>query len=261
MLTAVASSTTADPTPGDLTATDTFLVRKGPSQGERYVRGVFPSIMGRPADNPAVTFWGAEFKTYANKFPNHTMLVPLGIIDSAEYRHQRIREAYQRILHRAASTADVTYWTGRLGVGGMSYQRFELNLLDSHEFLAPIAGGVCGAVYQAVLDRAPTTHECPPNPIAGAVYVAFVQVLQESNEAQERIIADRYQRSVGRAPSALDIYVWLIAFHQGMSPEALWANLLVSGEVLAKYPATQDDYGQPIGSVVPTSGTGFGYTP
>jgi hypothetical protein len=57
------------------------------------------------------------------------------------------------------------------------------------------------------------------------------------------VIADRVQRTLGVAPTPLIRYVWLVRYREGATTERIWAELLVSWDVLRNYPYTDDDYG------------------
>ena len=259
---AAASSTTPDPDSADLAATDTMLVRRGPSQGERYILAVFPIILGRDPDSSSLTFWANRFFQANNHYPRHLETVPLGIISSNEYRRIRIREAYVRILGRPASATDVAYWLAKSN-GGLSYEAIERRMITSKEFSAKHGQDPADptiAAYHVLLGRAPTQAEIEAFALDyanGKTFAAVVLKVQRSTESYDLLIADRYQKTLGHAPSAVGRYGWQIRLRQGVSPERLWAELLVSGEVLQKYPPSEDDYGPPV----PIFNKGFRFQP
>jgi hypothetical protein len=233
------SSSTADPDTADRQGSDALIVQKGPSQGERYVAGTYPLLLDRPADAGALAYWGARFKAEMNAYPRHLEKIPAGIMASDEYRRLRIREAYQRILGRAADPGALTYWVAR-AKAGLPFLRIEQILMGSNEFARKTVGGSTPAVFQAVLGRAPSGDElskwseAAPGPLA--------RILQGSVEGRNVIILDLYQSVLGHAPDVFGHYSMLGRLRDGVSPERLWAELLVSWEYLAKFPATEDDY-------------------
>lgn len=246
---AAAASTTADPDRGDLAAEDNVIVRRGPSQGERYIRGVFPLIFDRAPDSATVAFYAERFKAAFERYPQDLASVPFSLIQSNEYRRIRIREAYQRILARPASAQDLTYWVGR-AASGLSYEAIERRLITSGEFAAKHDGGdptsaTVGA-YQAVLRRSPTQAEVTAavrRYAEGATFASVVLGIQRSTEGYDVIIGQRHQQALGHGPSPLSRYVWQAKLRRGVSPERLFAELLVSNEILRQYPRTEDDYG------------------
>jgi hypothetical protein len=239
------SSSTADPDTADRQGSDALIVQKGPTQGERYVAGTYPLLLDRPADAGALAYWGARFKAEMNRYPRHLEKIPAGIMASDEYRRLRIREAYQRILGRPADQGALTYWVAR-AKAGLPFLRIEQILMGSTEFARKTVGGSTPAVFQAVLGRAPTGDElatwseAAPGPLA--------RLLQASVEGRNVIILDLYQSVLGHAPDVFGHYSMLGRLRDGVSPERLWAELLVSWEYLAKFPPTEDDYtyGAPI---------------
>ena len=242
---AVASSTTPDPDGSDNAATDTVLVRRGPLQGERYVLGEFPGVFGRTPDAGAVAFWNSRFIAARDRYPSRIVDVPSAWLNTSEYRRLRIREAYTRILGRAATGSDLTTWAGQLAKG-MTYEALDRQLLVSGEFRSahPGAATVAGA-YQAVLGRAPTSAEASAAQAklsGGASLASVVQGVQRSAEGFDVLIDQRYQSTVGHGPDAFGRYIWQTRLRNGYTVERLYAQLLVSNEVMQGYPRNNDDY-------------------
>ena len=257
-LPAVIASDTADPDTNDLVATDSLLVKAGPSQAVRYIKGIFPAIMNRVPDTATTNYWAAKWKAVNNRYPRKPETVPAGIINSNEYRRIRIRESYQRILGRAADPASLTYWTNK-AASGWSFERIDITLLSSREFLRNgDPETYIRKTYLAVFDRQPTVAELAkwkqaltPNGLSG--WSVFPRSLLRSTEGYDVIIDKHYQSALGHAPSSLGRYGWQVALRRGVSPEALWAQLFVSSEVLQKYPYTNDDYDEGYEYAVPVS--------
>ncbi|MGN6692708.1 MAG: DUF11 domain-containing protein [Aquihabitans sp.] len=246
-LPAAVGSDTADPVAGNNTATDSLLVKAGPSQAVRYIRGIFPMILQRNPNQATTDYWAARWRKATMGYPQKPESVPSGIINSNEYRRLRIRESYQRILGRSVDPSALSYWTTKL-TSGWSYERLDTTLLSSKEFLRN--GDLetyIRKTYLAVLGRQPTSAELNTwkadlASTQGTGWSRFPLALQRSTEGFDVIIKQRYLVSTGQPPSALSRYIWQVGLRNGQSPEKLWAQLLVSYDVLKNYPYTEDDY-------------------
>jgi hypothetical protein len=247
-LTAVAASVTPDPDTGDLVATDQLLVRRGPTQAERYITDLFPIVLERAADPASLEYWAARWRAENNRYPRRLERIPLGLMNSDEYRRVRIRHAYQQILGRGADTPSLTYWVGKVRAG-LSYDAVERTLLASREFATKNPGDRLGASIATLYGRAATDAELDRWTafVGGATdavtWQRLLAALQRSTPARDRVIADRVQRTLGVAPTPLIRYVWLVRYREGATTERIWAELLVSWDVLRNYPYTDDDYG------------------
>ncbi|MCU1371466.1 MAG: conserved repeat domain protein [Ilumatobacteraceae bacterium] len=244
-LPAVVASDTADPDSADRSTTDSILVKAGPSQAVRYIRGTFPAMMNRNPDTATTNYWAAKWKAEYFRYPRDLAKIPLGIMNSNEYRRLRIRESYQRILGRTADTASLAYWMDK-AAAGRSYEAIDTVLLSSREFFRN--GDEEASIrktFVAVLGRQPTQAELDrwQKAITPSTDRAILpRSLQRSTEGYDVIIGQRYQAALGKAPSNLGRYFWILELRKGTSPESLFAQLLVSPEVVQKYPFTPDDY-------------------
>lgn len=242
---AAVSSTTPDPDTADLAVNDTLIVRPGPSMGERYVRGVFPKVLGRTPDAGAVAYWGTRYQTAYFRYPRKLEAVPAAWIGSAEYRRLRLRAAFDRILDRAPSAAELTRWTTQ-AAGGLSFEAIERRLLSSREFAGTAPGATqVSAAYQAVLGRAATSAEkttATRKLAAGATFASVVLGVQRSTEGYDVVIDRHWQLALGKAPDAFGRYAWQRGLRTGATAEQLFARLLVSNEVAGQYRPTEDEY-------------------
>ena len=251
---AAASSPTSDPDTADLTASETMLVRRGPSQAERYVRGVFPIVLDRDPDAGAVTYWTKKFQALNKVYPRRYDLVPYGMTQSNEYRRLRIRQSYLKVLGRAATPQDLAYWVPK-AAGGLSYEAIERRLITSKEFSAKHGQDPADptiAAYQVVLGRAPTQKEIEAFALDyanGKTFASIVLRIQRSAGAYGRIVDATYQLALGHAPTALGRYGATVDLIRGLNPERFLAKLLVSNEVMARFPATDDDYDYDDGGI------------
>jgi hypothetical protein len=243
-LPAAVASDTADPDVADRVATDTLLVKAGPSQAVRYIRGIFVSILNRNPNTATTDYWAARWKAVNRTFPRKPASVPAGIINSDEYRRLRIREAYTRILGRPADAGGLASYVTK-AARGTSFEAIERTLLTSGEFTRKPASiqQLIANTYQAVLGRQPTPAEAQAafDSQTSQSFASFVVSLQRSTEGYDRVINQRFQSALGHGPNSLGRYVWQAGLRQGQSPEALFAQLLVSNDVLALYPYTTDD--------------------
>ncbi len=243
----VVSSETPDPDVADRSTTDTIIVQRGPSQGARYVAGIYPLILGRPADPGAIKYWGDRFQALSVR-GQPTVSVPAAIIASLEGRQVRVRQAYERILKRAPGNEALAYWAGRLG-RGLTDEGLNRQLLRSREFERRHSGDLYASCYRAVLGRSPTADEQRQLDAGGGIF--NLAYFQHTTEAYNRVIDDLIRRTFDRTPTLADRYFTQLDLRAGLSGEGLWAKLLVSGEFLQKYPRTEDDYYPPIGVPVP----------
>lgn len=261
---AAVGSPTADPSTANNTATDSLLVSAGPSQAVRYIKGTFPIIMNRDPGTAETDYWAARWKTASTTYPRVLQKVPLGLINSNEYRRIRVREAYQSTLGRAADPGGLDA-NVRRAAAGWTYQQIERSLITSPEFfrragVAPWTNdpAFIDAVVQKVVGRPATAAEITKyTPMVGdarqPALQRFVQYVQSTTEARTRIINEKYQDTLGAPASPLARYIWLVRFNEGRTPESLWADLLVSYDVLQKYPTTIDDYTDGFEFDVPVS--------
>ncbi len=249
-LSAVAASVTPDPDRDDLVADDSLLVRKGPSQAERYVAGIFPIVLQRDPDPSSKQYWVNRWQAENARYPRNLAKIPLGLMNSDEYRRIRIRDAYVRILARNADAPSLAYWVGKARAG-WSFDAIERTLLASREFAAKHPGQRLEASLAAMFGRPATADELDQwRQVVGSAtdsssWSRFLAAAQRSTAARDRVITDLVDRTFGRPPGAFERFAWLVRFQEGASAERIWADVLVSWEFLADYPYTDDDYNLP----------------
>jgi hypothetical protein len=204
-------------------------------------------VLERAADPASLDYWADRWRAENNRYPRRLERIPLGLMNGDEYRRLRIRAAYQQILGRAADTPSLTYWVGKVRAG-WSYEAVERSLLASREFAAEHPGERLGATIAVLYGRAATDTELDRWTafVGGATdavtWQRLLAAVQRSTPARDRVIADRVQRTLGVAPTPLIRYVWLLRYREGATTERIWAELLVSWDVLRRYPYTDDDY-------------------
>lgn len=238
------SSDTPDPDTDDLVATTVLLVKRGPSHAERYIAGIFPMVLDRPADAASLAFWSARWQSAITTWPRNLTSVPLGIINSGEHRRLRVRDSYQRILGRSADPASLAYWVGRAGAG-FTFERIEQLIVGSSEFARKSSADRIGAVYQAVLGRAPSGSERSRwNAAFGSTgnLGILAALLQRTSDGYDVVINQKFQATFGAPAGSFARFIWQVRLREGSTPEQLWSQLLVSNDVLRLYPYTEDDY-------------------
>ncbi|MCU1353363.1 MAG: hypothetical protein JWM05_2572, partial [Acidimicrobiales bacterium] len=248
----VTSSDTADPDAADRIVTDTVIVKKGPSQAVRYIHGLFKLLLGRDASAGDATYWSAKFLK-ASYFQRYE--IPLGVMASKEYRAIRIKEAYLRILERAASPDDVDF-SAALIAKGETYAHLERRLVASAEFATHHPGtAIVDAIFKVVLRRPPNqserSHWADALSSGRRSVDQMTAALQTSNESFELIMRTRLKEALDRAPFALDRFSWQLQLRRGVSPERLYADTL-GGEFLQKFPPTYDNIGCCFYGAAPT---------
>jgi hypothetical protein len=236
------------PDTADRTTSDSVIVRKGPSQGERYVRGTFPIILERDPDATALAYWAGKWNRVYRNGQGRAIDTPYGLLTSNEYRRLRIRQSYLAILGRAAKASDLTYWVGR-SAKGTTYDKIDQFLFGSKEFRTKHPTDGVATVFGIILHREPTAEELSTwnaRTTESQSFAGLAAALQHTTGYWSIVMNDRFQRALGRDANASDRYVWFYGVVHGITVERLWAGLLTGGEYLQKYPRTEDDYGYPI---------------
>lgn len=257
-LPAVAASDTPDPDSADRSASTSVIVKAGPSQAVRYIQGIVPMILNREAGAATTAYWAPRWQKAYNTYPRRLERIPAGLIASDEYRRIRIRDAYQRILGRVVDAKSLEYWVGK-AAGGWSFERIELTLLTSGEFRRK--GDLEDQIdrtFMALLSRDASAAELARwsqalRPGGATAWIELPRFLQRTTEYHDITIRQAYVVALNKDPSSLGRYFWLVELRKGTSPEALFAKLLVSNEVLQKYPFTVDDYEEGYEYDVPVS--------
>ena len=238
------ASPTSDPDSADRVVNDVVLIRRGPSQAERYVSGIFPIILERDPGPSGLAYWSERWKRETFGYPGNPARIPAGIMASDEYRRLRIGKAYEAILGRSADPGGLAAWVARARAG-WTYQQIEAQLIGSGEFASSAGGDVVAAMFEAVFQRSPSAAELrqwKQHPAASGPRWFLARAMQKTTAAYDLIIAETYGVTFGTPPDPIGRYVWQLRLRQGFTPEQLWAQLLVSSRFLQDYPYTEDDY-------------------
>ncbi len=93
-----------------------------------FLVGVFRDVLGGPLDEASRVTWGTKLAQGESRHD-----VALEILNSANGRSHLVVAAYQKLLNRAASGDDVTFWTNTL-LSGLTDNAFTATVLGSHEY-------------------------------------------------------------------------------------------------------------------------------
>lgn len=126
----------------------TSLVGSAESRS-RLAAALYTDLLGRAPDSAGRAFWADQLRTVSLPTVRARFLATAEVLARAGGTPASfVRHVYPLTLGRAASSADVTYWSGRLSAG-MSRGHLARSLLQSVEAQRRVVRGV----YQSLLHR------------------------------------------------------------------------------------------------------------
>jgi PKD repeat protein len=170
------------------------------------------------------------------------------IIGSAEYRTLTVRGLYQRLLHRDADPAGLSFGLSFLGTGG-STEQLTATIAGSAEYFVARGGGTntgfLSALYMDLLGR----------PIDPAGLSAFGQALNTgttrgqvaftiigSTESRTLLVQGYYRQFLGREADPAGLQLFLSFLSQGGTGDQVIATIIGSLEYLQHTGATLGNY-------------------
>ena len=120
-------------------------------------------------------------------------------MNSSEYRRLRVREAYVRILGRAADTSSLTYWASKLAAGtrssvsivvaslraaptpGTTWKELKGYTASVHLMLSPVASQAHQRICRGQQRHFVLLELCPPGQVFGTIEGPLTAGLQEAH--------------------------------------------------------------------------------
>ncbi len=194
-------------------ATVTLEVRR---PTDAFVRALYQDFLGRPAEAGGLAYWGDRLLDGLDTRAQ----VARKVSRSAEYAGIVTRRAYLQHLGRPGDAGGIAYWSERVRTG-LSVTELPIHLLGSPELLARAGGtpaGFVDAVFEAVLDRAPTTSERAERVAAlqqGTSRATIARLLHGGVESRRLRVAVQYDLLLDRPPTTAerDAGVTFLATH------------------------------------------------
>ncbi len=206
----------------------------GAGTAERYVANLYQDLLGRSADPGGLAAWTAALSAGMPR-----TAVAAALINTDEFRAQRVRESYQMLLHRAADAQGIAAFTAQLRGGGTA-QGMRALLAGSDEYYQNRGGGTINgflnAVYVDLLGRpmdAGARDAFARAMAAGLSRTAVAYAVATSREAYFVLVGSFYTRYLRRAADA-GMAGLVDALLRGARDEAVIALFVSSDEYLAR---------------------------
>lgn len=200
---------------------------------ERLVNRLYEDLLGRPADDDGLAYWGGVLARGGDR----EQLVA-ALLGSAEYHAAVARGLYQEVLGREAIASEAEAAAAFLGAGGTAAQ-LEAVLYGSAEYFVARAGGTVGgfaaALYEDVLGRFidPAAEAALTALAAGRPPGELAVLVLGSDEERQRHAQDLFRRFLGRDADAATLDAAADLLRLG-GDEALIGALVGSAEYLAR---------------------------
>jgi photosystem II stability/assembly factor-like uncharacterized protein len=213
----------------------------------RFVSGLYHDLLSRRAD---VSGFLANLSGMDVARGQALQPVAQAMVTSPEGRGAFIYNGttdtglYRSLLNRPASTAEITIWVQALQQGATPEQVITaITGSDEYYVQMTVGGNDTGFVNRLYLDLL-------KRPADSGGLAAFLQSLSLSHEADRRGVMDMILRSdeyrqkvitsayttyLGRSPAPAELSFWLGQLQNGLTDEALNANLVASDEFFNKH--------------------------
>ncbi len=201
---------------------------------ERYVRDAYTIVLGRPADEAGLAFWGDRLDRGGDRsaFARQLLLSP-------EPLRRRLAEIYDELDFAPPPNDVVIADATAIGKGTVTLEAVIVRLLASNEF-HEMAGGTdeewVEALYDKVLRRAPDE--------AGAAYwlgrledgasrATVARGFVFAPDRRQRIVREAYDEVLGRPVDPSGLAYWAGRLDRGLSELDVLRALLASPEAWA----------------------------
>lgn len=187
---------------GSLTTAPVTVTLEVRRSTDAFVAALYRDFLGRPVEADGLAFWGDRLLDGLDTRAQ----VARKISRSSEYAGIVTRRAYLTYLGRPGEAAGVAYWAERVRTG-LSVTELPVHLMGSPEFAARAGGtpaGFVDALFQAVLDRAPTTEERAERVAAlqrGTGRATIARLLHAGVESRRLRVATQYDLLLDRVPT------------------------------------------------------------
>jgi uncharacterized delta-60 repeat protein len=194
-----------------------------------YVNLLYEQLLARPADAGGLSGW---VTLLAQGTPRTQ--VAAAIEQSKEYRTRLVDNLYTTLLARPADAAGEAGFVQALG-SGTTIEQVQAIMLGSPEYFQRAGStnlAFLQALYDAVLNRAldPAGQAGWSAALAHEDRATVAAQLLASPEAEQDLVAADYLQYLHRQADPTGLSGWLSHLQQGMSDQALAANLLGSDE-------------------------------
>lgn len=195
-----------------------------------FVNAAYQDILGRTADQTALTFW-----TQASRLDFVRLPLAEALTHSQEYYSNLVRQTYEQTFGRAPESAGLAYWSAQLQQG-LSDEQFQAALLASTEFYARSGGdnlSWLNAVYQQELIRSPDATGgayWDAQLAEGASRFEAAAAIAQGNEHARREVTEDFQHYLGRAPDEAALTAFASQLTSAFAHEDFVARLVATDE-------------------------------
>ena len=95
----------------EMAGSEEFFITQGGSTNDGFLNALYQDALGRPIDSFALSFWRFQLNFVSREF------VATVILNSQEYRHDVVEQAYQHLLGRSADPSGAIGWQTQLNLG------------------------------------------------------------------------------------------------------------------------------------------------
>lgn len=213
---------------GNVGDTSTPLAGSGPSN-DRWINQIYIDLLGRPADTAGLSALGGLLTGGTPR-----SAVANVVLTSTEYRQQLINTYFSTFLHRAPSTAEVSFWLPAFA-SGLTDEQIEAQIVASPEYFALSGGtntGWINRVFNDVLGRAPSASDTTNfSALLGSASRTTVGLgILTSNEAVTRRVQQYYPRFLRRNALSTETTAFVGAILGGSTDEQVIALIIGSDE-------------------------------
>lgn len=206
-----------------------------PPSNTSYVRQLYWDVLGRQADTGGLDHWVSALSSGEMSRDQ----VASNILQSPEYRRQKIEGYYELFLGRHGEEAGLQHWMAEFA-SGATEQEVIAGFVGSSEF-KQIHGasndGFIEGMYQALLGRnadqsGMTTWNQQLSDSASREEI--VMKVLESKENQERVVDLAYEEFLRRNPGQLEANSWVSQLDEGWSDDKLMGAIAASKEYYSR---------------------------
>lgn len=199
------------------------------AQDTEYLRPVYDDLLDRVLDDAGAVFWREQLASASD-----SGIVLERLVRTDEARQLEIREVYEGLLDRTAGAAETADWVEEFNAG-LSEKDFIARVAGSPEYYS-LQGGTNDAFVDALyLDLLGRASDADGKVFwtalaASRTHDDVVRALLDSQETQEALVRNWYERYLHRAADIDGLAYFREQLAQGVASEALRASILNSPE-------------------------------
>lgn len=197
---------------------------------QRFVTQLYLDLLGRPVDNPGLTYWSNRIDAGAS---NTT--VAQGITASTEFLTHEVNLLYKDLLNRAADPTGLNGYVSFLQAGGSTTQ-VQAAICASDEYFLKAGNttnGFLGTMYEDMLGRPIDQTGLAAWTAflnAGGTRAALTNAIAQSLEFRTFLVQNTYQTLLYRSADVTGLKAWTDALAAGTTQQALTAFFAGSPE-------------------------------